>query len=92
MFNIYLTNPYVNLSSMKIVILLMQNRVNELVNGPYRPNFLKFGENHKTAELLFTVSNFFKKDKNQQKICKKTRSNSKVTSEEISVKPSHLDW
>jgi hypothetical protein len=32
------------------------------------------------------------KNKNQQKICKKTRSNSKVTSEEIFIKPSRLDW
>jgi hypothetical protein len=32
------------------------------------------------------------KDKSQQKICKKTRSNFKVTSEEIFVKPSHLNW
>jgi hypothetical protein len=32
------------------------------------------------------------KDKSQQKICKKTRSNFKVTSEEIFVKPSRLDW
>jgi hypothetical protein len=42
----------------------------------------------------FTVHWFkiSKKDKSQQKICKKTRSNSKVTSEEIFVKPSRLDW
>jgi hypothetical protein len=32
------------------------------------------------------------KNKNQQKICKKTRSNSKVTSEEIFIKSSRLDW
>jgi hypothetical protein len=64
-----------------------------------RPNFPKFGENRrnragpnsKTAELLFTVSKFQKKIK-ARKICKKTRSNYKVTSEEIFVKPSRLDW
>jgi hypothetical protein len=36
--------------------------------------------------------NFRKKIKVSKKICKKTRSNSKVTNEEIFVKPSRLDW
>jgi hypothetical protein len=36
--------------------------------------------------------NFKKKIKVSKKICKKTRSNSKITSEEIFVKPSRLDW
>jgi hypothetical protein len=45
----------------------------------------------KPPNLLFTVSKFQKKIK-ARKICKKTRSNYKVTSEEIFVKPSRLDW
>jgi hypothetical protein len=53
---------------------------------------VKTGGISKPLILLFTVSKFQKKDKSQQKICKKTRSNSKVTSEEIFVKPSRLDW
>jgi hypothetical protein len=32
------------------------------------------------------------KDKNQKYICKKTRSNSKVTGEEFFVKPGRLGW
>jgi hypothetical protein len=32
------------------------------------------------------------KDKNQQNICIKTRSNSKITGEEIFVKPGRLGW
>jgi hypothetical protein len=64
-----------------------------------RLNFSKFGENRqnraglnfKTVKNTFTVSKLKKKEKNQKK-CKKTRSNSKVTSEEIFVKPSRLDW
>jgi hypothetical protein len=61
----------------------------------------KFGENrrNRTGPNLKTVENIvhcFKiseKDKNQQKkICKKTRSNSKVTGEEIFVKPDCLGW
>jgi hypothetical protein len=63
-------------------------------------NFLKFDENRwnragpnsKTAEFTVHCFKISKKDKSQQKICKKTRSNSKVTSEEIFVKPSYLDW
>jgi hypothetical protein len=42
--------------------------------------------------LLFNVSKFQKKIKDSKKYVKKTRSNSKVTSEEIFVKPSRLDW
>jgi hypothetical protein len=65
-----------------------------------RPNFLKFGENwwnragpnFKTAEFTVHCFKISEKDKSQQKICKKTRSNSKVTSEEIFVKHSRLDW
>jgi hypothetical protein len=43
---------------------------------------------------FFTVHCFkiSEKDKSQQKICKKIRSNYKITSEEFFVKPSHLDW
>jgi hypothetical protein len=41
------------------------------------------GPNSKSTELLFIVSKFQKIYENQQKICKKTRSNSKVTGEEI---------
>jgi hypothetical protein len=65
-----------------------------------RPNFLKFGENRwnrigpifKTAEFTVHCFKISEKDKSQQKICKKTRLNSKVTSEEFFVKPSCLDW
>jgi hypothetical protein len=46
----------------------------------------------KTAEFTVHCFKISKKDKSQQKICKKSRSNSKVTSEEIFVKPSRLDW
>jgi hypothetical protein len=46
----------------------------------------------KTPNYCLLFQNFKKKDKSQQKICKKTRSNSKVTNEEIFVKPSRLDW
>jgi hypothetical protein len=65
-----------------------------------RLNFPKFGENRrnrggpnsKTAEFTVHCFKISKKDKRQQKICKKTRSNSKVTSGEFFVKPSRLDW
>jgi hypothetical protein len=45
----------------------------------------------KPSNLLFTVSKFQKKIKVSKKY-KKTRSNSKVTSEEIFVKLSRLNW
>jgi hypothetical protein len=46
-------------------------------------------QNRRNTVHCFKIS---EKDKSPQKICKKTRSNSKVTSEEIFVKPSRLDW
>jgi hypothetical protein len=63
-------------------------------------NFLKFSENRwnqvglnfKIVEFTVHCFKISKKNKSQQKICKKTRSNFKVTSEEIFVKPSCLDW
>jgi hypothetical protein len=62
--------------------------------------FSKFGENRwnragsNSKTDRFTVHCFknSEKDKSQQKICKKTRSNSKVTNKEIFVKHNHLDW
>jgi hypothetical protein len=62
--------------------------------------FLKFskiwriwdGLNLKITEFTVHCFKISEKDKNQQKICKKTRSNSKVIGEEIFVKPSHLCW
>jgi hypothetical protein len=50
------------------------------------------GPNLKTAEILFTILKFLKKIKIRKNICKKTRSNSKVTGEEIFIKPGRLDW
>jgi hypothetical protein len=50
------------------------------------------GPNSKTADFTVHCFKILEKDKIQQKICKKTRSNSKVTGEEIFVKPSRLDW
>jgi hypothetical protein len=51
------------------------------------------GPDLKTAEkILFTVSKFQKKIKISKIYVKKTRSNSKVTGEEIFVKPDHLGW
>jgi hypothetical protein len=44
-------------------------------------------KNRQITVHCFKIS---EKDKNQQKICKKTRSNFKVTGEEIFVKPDHL--
>jgi hypothetical protein len=46
----------------------------------------------KPSNLLFTVSKFQKKIKVSKKYVKKTRSNFKVTSGEIFIKPSRLDW
>jgi hypothetical protein len=65
-----------------------------------RRNFPKFGENRwnradlnlKTVEILFIVSKFQKKIKIRKNICKKTRSNSKVTGEEFFVKIDCLGW
>jgi hypothetical protein len=63
--------------------------------------FLKIAENRRnwTSPNLKTAKNtvhYFKiseKDKkNQQNICKKTRSNSNVTGEEVFVKLDHLGW
>jgi hypothetical protein len=64
------------------------------------PNFLKFGENRwnrvgpnlKTTEITVHCLKISEKDKNQQNIYKKMRSNSKVTGEEIVVRPGHLGW
>ncbi len=50
------------------------------------------GPNLKTVKITVHCFKISEKDKNQQKICKKTRSNSKVTGEEIFVKPSRLGW
>jgi hypothetical protein len=48
------------------------------------------GPNLKIAKNIVHCFKFSEKDKNQQNICKKTRSNSNVTGEEIFVKPGHL--
>jgi hypothetical protein len=62
-------------------------------------NFLKFdgnqwnwaGPNSKTAGFTVHYFKISEKNKSQQKNIKKTRSNSKFTSEEIFVKTSRLD-
>jgi hypothetical protein len=53
---------------------------------------IRAGLNLKITEITVHCFKISEKDKNQQKICKKTRLNSKVTGEEIFVKPSHLGW
>jgi hypothetical protein len=53
---------------------------------------IRAGPNLKIAEFTVHCFKISEKDKNQQKICKKTRPNFKVTGEEIFVKPSHLGW
>jgi hypothetical protein len=54
---------------------------------------IRAGPNLKIAENTVHCFKISEKDKNQQKkICKKTRSNSKVTVEGIFVKPGHLGW
>jgi hypothetical protein len=50
------------------------------------------GLNSKIIEFTVHCFKILEKDKNQQKICKKTRSNSKVTGEEIFVKSGRLVW
>jgi hypothetical protein len=53
--------------------------------------WIRAGPNLKITENTVYCFKILEKDKNQQqKICKKTRSNSKVTVEGIFVKPSHL--
>jgi hypothetical protein len=58
-----------------------------------------FSENHRKPADQFEFKNhrihcfkILEKDKNQQNICKKTRSNSKVTGEEIFIKSDRLSW
>jgi hypothetical protein len=50
------------------------------------------GPNSKNTDFIVLCFKILEKDKSQQKICKKTRSNFKITSEEIFVKPSRLNW
>jgi hypothetical protein len=79
-------------------ILLIFNLHGVLSAGLKKP--AEFGENRwnragpnsKITDFTVYCFKILEKDKSQQKICKKTRSNSKVTSEEIFVKPSRLDW
>jgi hypothetical protein len=46
----------------------------------------------KNRANYYSLFQNFKKDKNQKNIYKKTRSNSKVTGEEVFVKSGHLGW
>jgi hypothetical protein len=50
------------------------------------------GPNFKTTDFTVYCFKILEKIKVSKKYGKKTRSNSKVTSEEIFVKPSRLDW
>jgi hypothetical protein len=53
---------------------------------------IRASPNSKITKFTFHCSKFHKKIKISKKICKKTRSNSKVTGEEIFVKPDRLGW
>jgi hypothetical protein len=53
---------------------------------------IRAGRNSKIVKFTVYCFKISEKDKNQQKYLKQTRSNSKVTGEEIFVKPGRLDW
>jgi hypothetical protein len=71
---------------MSDAVLQKPTEFSEIQQKPTELSRSKF----KNRRILFTVSKFQTKDKNQKNICKKTRSNSKVTGEEFFIKPSRL--
>jgi hypothetical protein len=71
------------------------NRVRRRVTktGPIFQNSVKInGIRRSEFKNRRNIVHYFKISEKDKKICKKTRSNSKVTGEEIFIKPGRLDW